>query len=160
MEQRLLVTWLTDSIHGAETFLRRSQLHSYSRMSQHFMEPEDSLSCSQEPSTCPCPQSDQSSLYHSHINPAKIHLKIIHPPMLWSSYWPLSFWLSHQNSMCIPITGCSTGQEISRLLWCPEIHYHAYKSPPLVLILSQMNLVNLSHLIFLRSSLVIFFPSR
>jgi hypothetical protein len=29
------------------------------------MEPEGSLPCSQEPSTGPCPESDQSSPYHS-----------------------------------------------------------------------------------------------
>jgi hypothetical protein len=37
--------------HGAEPFLRSCQLCSYSRTSQHFMEPEGSLLCSQEPST-------------------------------------------------------------------------------------------------------------
>ncbi|PNF19718.1 hypothetical protein B7P43_G14767 [Cryptotermes secundus] len=32
--------------HGAEPFLRRSKMCSYSRISQHFMEPESSLPCS------------------------------------------------------------------------------------------------------------------
>jgi hypothetical protein len=32
--------------HGAEPFLRNCQLYSYSRNSQHFMEPEGSLPCS------------------------------------------------------------------------------------------------------------------
>jgi hypothetical protein len=45
----------TNRLHGAETFLRSCQLSSYSRTSQHFMEPEHSLSCSQEPSTGPYP---------------------------------------------------------------------------------------------------------
>jgi hypothetical protein len=36
--------------HGAEPFLRSCQLCSHSRNSQHFMEPEGSLPCSQEPS--------------------------------------------------------------------------------------------------------------
>jgi hypothetical protein len=38
-------------IHGAEPFLRSRQLCSYSRNSEHFMESEGSLPCSQEPST-------------------------------------------------------------------------------------------------------------
>jgi hypothetical protein len=37
--------------HGAEPFLKSCQLCSYSRTSQHFMEPEGSLPCSQELST-------------------------------------------------------------------------------------------------------------
>jgi hypothetical protein len=40
-------------------------LCSYSRITQHIMEPEGSLSCSQESSTGPYPQPDQSNSYHS-----------------------------------------------------------------------------------------------
>jgi hypothetical protein len=50
--------------HGAEPFLRSHQLLSYSRISQHFMEPEGSLLCSQEPSTGPCPKPEKSSPYY------------------------------------------------------------------------------------------------
>jgi hypothetical protein len=39
-------------LHGAESFLRSRQLRSYSRISQHFMEPQGSLPRLLEPSTC------------------------------------------------------------------------------------------------------------
>jgi hypothetical protein len=47
----------------------------------------------------------------SQINPvhttpsylSKIHSNIILPPTSRSSYWSLSFWLSHQNPICIPL---------------------------------------------------------
>jgi hypothetical protein len=44
--------------HGAEHFLRSCQLCSYSRTSQHFMEPECSLPCSQDPSLGPYSEPD------------------------------------------------------------------------------------------------------
>jgi hypothetical protein len=44
--------------------MKLSQFCSYSRISQHFMEPEGSLSCSQEPSTGPYHETDQSNPYH------------------------------------------------------------------------------------------------
>jgi hypothetical protein len=50
--------WLT---YGPELFLRSRQLCSYSRTSQHFMEPEGSFPCSHEPSTGPYPEPDRSS---------------------------------------------------------------------------------------------------
>jgi hypothetical protein len=33
----------------------------------------------------------------------KIHFNIVHPPTSWPSQWSLSFWLSHQYSICIPL---------------------------------------------------------
>jgi hypothetical protein len=39
--------------YGAQPFLRSRQLCSHSRTSQHFMEPEGSLPCPQQPSTGP-----------------------------------------------------------------------------------------------------------
>jgi hypothetical protein len=51
-------------IQRTEPFLRNCQLCSYSRISQHFMELEGSLPCSQEPSTDPYPQTIQSNPYH------------------------------------------------------------------------------------------------
>jgi hypothetical protein len=50
--------------HGAEPFLRSRQLCSYTRISQHFMEPEGLLPCSQEPSTEPYHEPDRSNPYH------------------------------------------------------------------------------------------------
>jgi hypothetical protein len=64
------------------------------RTSQHFLEPEGSLPCSQGPSTGPYPKPDESSAYHHNLS--KIHFNIIHPPTSWSSYWSFSFWLFHQ----------------------------------------------------------------
>jgi hypothetical protein len=55
-QKRLHNTYLLT--YGAEPFWRSRQFCSYSRISQHFMEPEGSLLCSQEPSTSPCPELD------------------------------------------------------------------------------------------------------
>jgi hypothetical protein len=88
--------------HGAEPLLRSRQLSSHSRTSQHFMEPESSLPCSQEPCTCSYSEPRQSNPYiPSYLS--KIHLNIVHPPTSWSSQWSLSFWLSHRNLICIPL---------------------------------------------------------
>jgi hypothetical protein len=51
--------------HEAEPFSRSLQLCSHSRTSQHFMEPDGSLLCSEEPSTGPNPEPYQSNPYHS-----------------------------------------------------------------------------------------------
>jgi hypothetical protein len=50
--------------YGAEPFLRSCQLCSHSRNSQHFMKPEGSSQCSQEPSNGPYPEPDQPSPHH------------------------------------------------------------------------------------------------
>jgi hypothetical protein len=67
--------------HGAEPFMRSRQLCSHSRNSQHFMEPEGSLACSEEPSIGPYPEPDQSYPHHSILSP-KTHFNIVHPPRL------------------------------------------------------------------------------
>jgi hypothetical protein len=44
-----------------------------------------------------------SQIKSVHITPncfSKIHFNIIHPTTSLSSYWSLSFWLSHQNPIC------------------------------------------------------------
>jgi hypothetical protein len=51
-------------IYGAEPFLRSCQLWSPSGTPQHFMEPEGSIPCSQEPCTGPYPEPYQSTPSH------------------------------------------------------------------------------------------------
>jgi hypothetical protein len=70
--------------HGAEPFLRSCQLCSYSRTSQHFMEPGGSIPCSQKPSLVPIlSQINQIHTIPSYLS--KIDFNIVHPPTSWSS---------------------------------------------------------------------------
>jgi hypothetical protein len=77
----------------------KSQFCSYSRASQYFMEPKGSLLCSQEPSTDPYPEPDQSNPYHPILS--RIYLNNVHRPTSWSSQWFLPFWISYQYPICI-----------------------------------------------------------
>jgi hypothetical protein len=80
--------------YGAGPFLRRRQLCSYSRISQHFMEPEGSLPCSQEPSPGPYPEPDRSSPYHPILSLLRsvlllsTHLRLRLPSGLFPSGFP------------------------------------------------------------------------
>jgi hypothetical protein len=60
-------------VYGAEPFLRSCKFCSYSRTSQHFMEREGSLSCSQEPSIAPYSAPHWSSPYPICIQLLPIH---------------------------------------------------------------------------------------
>jgi hypothetical protein len=88
-------------LHGAEPFLTSRQLCSYSRTSQHFMKPEGSLPCLQEPSTGPYPQPDQSSTYHPILS--KIHFNS--PPTYVLVFLVVSFLLAFPpiSYICIPL---------------------------------------------------------
>jgi hypothetical protein len=68
-----------------------------STTSQHSVQPEGSLPCSQEPSTSPYPESGQSNSHQ----PTPFLWD--HPPTFWSSQWSLTFWFSHQYPICIPL---------------------------------------------------------
>jgi hypothetical protein len=81
-------------VHGTEPFLRSRQLCSHSRTSQHFMEPEGSLPCSQEPSTSivlrpPLSKSfiNHSTIRHYEIYTIKCHKNIWSLFKRWKRIW-------------------------------------------------------------------------
>jgi hypothetical protein len=63
------VYWLTNLLHGAESFLRRQELLSYSKDIPPVMEPESSLPCSQQPATGPYPEPDESNPQRTNVFP-------------------------------------------------------------------------------------------
>ena len=66
----------------------------------HYMEPEGSLQCSHQPTTCPCAEPDQSSSHPSTLF-FKIQSNIIFPSMPRFSKLSLSLRFQHQNPICI-----------------------------------------------------------
>jgi hypothetical protein len=56
----------TNKLHGAKSFIGRQQLLNHPKNSQHFMEPEGSILWSQEITSGPCPEPEESSPW-SHI---------------------------------------------------------------------------------------------
>jgi hypothetical protein len=96
-------------LHGAEPFLRSHQLCSYSRITQHCMEPGGSLPCSQGPSSGPYREPDQSSPYHPIVSRRSIlihsYLRLGHPSglsttkILYVCYisCPSHPWCDHSN---------------------------------------------------------------
>ena len=86
-----------------------------------FMEPEGSLPCSQKPATCPCPETDQSSLWPpSHF--LRTHLNIILPSMPGSSKWSLSLRFPLQKP-------CKQLSSPSYMLHAPLISFFSICSP-------------------------------
>jgi hypothetical protein len=54
---------------------------------------------------------------------SKIHFNIVHLPTSWSSQWPLSFWISRQYSICIPLLPhFSLRSFIQRMRPVPRLH--------------------------------------
>jgi hypothetical protein len=84
--------------------LRSCQLCSHSRTSQHSMEHEGSLPCSQDPSTGPHPEPDRPSPYHpilSYLRSILIlttHLCLGLPSGLFSSAFPTNILYSFRFS--------------------------------------------------------------
>ena len=82
-----------NNLHAAQCFWSSQQLHSQSSN----MEQEGSLPCAQQPSTCPCPEQDESN----HISPSQnlfnIYSNIILLSTPTSLKWFPSFPLSSQD---------------------------------------------------------------
>ena len=53
---------MNNLLHGAESFFSSYSFLSWSLNSLRFVELEGSLPCSQEPTTCPYPKPDESSV--------------------------------------------------------------------------------------------------
>jgi hypothetical protein len=88
----LLTRFYINYLHGAVSFLRSRQLRSCSRLFQRFY-------------------GTRRFYYRVHKSPPLVptwarsmHTNIILSPTSRCSYWSFSFWLSHQNPICIRAT--------------------------------------------------------
>jgi hypothetical protein len=96
MIHKITVICVTNELHGAEFFLRTQQSLRYLNISQHFLKPEGSLSCSQEPATGPYPGTYESTPYHHILFPQDLFTSRF-------SQWSISFWFSHREP-CIYVS--------------------------------------------------------
>jgi len=84
---------MVKKLHGAASLLRSYQL-SWSKKSAHFIEPEATLPCSQDPATGPCPELEK---FRPHPHNLLIYNPF--PSMLRSSKSFLPFSFSNQSSV-------------------------------------------------------------
>ena len=74
-----------------------------------------------------------------------------------SMFWHLEVWggsyIFGKNLAPLP-NRSSAGEDIPYVWWNPKVHYHVYKSPPLVCTLSQINPVHTLAACFCKMSLV------
>jgi hypothetical protein len=92
--------------YAAEPFLRSCQLCSHSRTSQHFMESEISLPCSQEPSTGPYPKTDRSSPYRHFLSVRSFIQGICPGPRLLINFYNKHIFTPNPQAGCRPLV-CS-----------------------------------------------------
>jgi hypothetical protein len=78
------------NLHGSEPFLRNRQFCSYSRISQHFVEPGGSLLFHRSPPMVPILSQDNPVCTIAFCH-SKFSFNIIHPPTFWSSCWFLPY---------------------------------------------------------------------
>jgi hypothetical protein len=93
-----------NQLRGAGSFLWNHQSHSYSRICQHFIEPERSLPCSW-----------QRSIQSVPPHPIKDRLQYYSP-----------FWLSHQNFTPCMLHSCPSHPAQPIILIFGEVYNHAH----------------------------------
>lgn len=115
-------------VHGAGSFSKSRQLRSYSRLIQRFIEPEGSLSCSQDPSI-------DASPGHSgpdHTTPSCLFLRsilILSSPTTRPSTWCICFCLAHQYTICIHFFIHACYMPCSSPLWLDHSNYKQTPRP-------------------------------
>ena len=71
------------------------------------------------------------------------------PPSTTTTTYSLTLW---SRVLLKKLTGFAANQEITRILWNPEVHYRTHKRPPPVTILSQLHPVPTTPSHFLKKS--------